>query len=206
MDFDEFTPTGVSRHIVMLLIGIIVLTILVATTINSSYETTVSENGEGLGLPLASGDANTDTSITFVENGNKVMMSGGYVGSVTDKDMILLLSDNKAVYILGGQLHYYNGTSDSVLSTVTVDIHHGTVNSSPFTWVYYPNAEGSYRSYSGSVHYNIDDKVAGLGSYDGHVLISMNENVTSDNVPVPVTTDISETQYGIGSVVYKWSD
>lgn len=208
MDFDsdEFSPMGVSRYVIMLLVGFIVLTILVAITINSSYETTVSENGNGNGIPLASADGTTYASITFTDDGDTVSMVGAYAGTTSETDIVLLLADNYAIYVREGQLHYYNGLIDQVTSNVTANIINHTLNAVYFNWLYFPDEEGSYRSYGSSVHYNIDDRVAGMASQDGFVAISMNDTVTSDNISAPVTVTMYDSQYGVNQIKYNWSD
>lgn len=203
---EDFTPVGVSMHIVYMIIGVIVVGIVIAFTLNSAYETSIEDNGEGLGLPLASADGSTDVSITFTSGTGGVQVSGAYTGRVTDMNIVLLLSDKKAVYVRNGALHYFDGITDNITSSVTLLIRNHTIGAEHFEWLYYPNEDGAYRTYDKSVHYNIDDKVAGMASTDGYVAISMNDTVTNDNITQPVTVTVYDSQYGVNKVRYTWSD
>lgn len=203
---DDFTPVGVSMHIVYMIIGIIVVGIVIAFCVNSAYVSDIEDNGEGMGLPLASADGSTDTSITFTSGTGGIQISGAYTGRVNDMNIVLLLSDKKAVYVRDGTLHYFDGINDSTPSSVTIIIHNHNIGAEHFDWCYFPHAEGAYRTYDKSVKYNIDERVAGMASTQGYVAISMNDTVTNDNIDVPVHATVYDSQYGVNKVKYTWSD
>lgn len=202
----DYNPVGLPVRIAQILVAVIIVGVFSMVCADSATEPNSMENGDGLGLPLASADDSTDTNVTFTSNAGEVQISGAYSGQVSGDDMVLLLSDKIAVYIRGGVMHYYDGTSDSTPASITISIQNHNIGSDRFDWLYYPDANGLYRSYSGGVPYNIDGKVAGMASAEGYVAISMNDTVTNDNITSPVTATVYDSQNGIDKIRYTWSD
>lgn len=180
------------------------VSVICAIVVAFSYDTIEVSNGSGLGIPLESADENTRATIDFTQDGDTILISGDYVGSVNSKDIVLVLSEKKAIYVQDGQLRYYNGDTDSAITSMRASINYGWFNGSPFEWVYYPAVGGPYRSYDSAVQFDIDQRVAGFGSHDGDAIISMNNTVTSNNVDGQPIVIIKRTSDGIEEIRYRW--
>ena len=195
--------------IVTLMIGIVIIcSIVIPIVIESSYDPALNFNGEGMGMPLdKSVSASLDMTMEFTADMDGVHITGGYEGDREYADQILLISDKVAVYIQGGQLWYFNSTVNNTapVSYLSVVIANGKVNNVGYEWLYYPNEEGPYRSYTPPLDYNLGDVVA-FGLYNDKGIISNGDNVTANTSPIDFTVEIKESGYGIKQVYYTWSD
>lgn len=204
-DNEGFTPRGVTGHIVFVIVGLITVGILIGVVLNLVYEVEVeSENGPGVGIPMHRASDNTNTWLNITQTEDGVALSGSYSGTVDISDGIILLANNQAVYVSEGELHYYNGLTDSIITDFTAHIGNGKFNNIPFEWLYYPDSDGPYRAYDGSVAYEVDDRVAGIGSSNGNVIISMNDTVDSNNSGRDVFVYIDRSEEGIEGIYYRW--
>lgn len=207
MDTDSdygFTPGGVAKFLSLMTVGVIAITIFCVVMFDMIYEVDTVDNGEGMGVPMGSADLDTTADLTFIQAVNGVDVSGNYNGVITSKDIVLVLADNQAVYIQDGALHHYDGVSDNVISHLTVTIAGGTMNNVAFAWAYYPDPDGAYRAYDSKVRYDIDSRVAGIGSHEGDVVISMNNTATSDNTGSDVVVIVNRSADGIEGIKYRW--
>ena len=204
-DNDGFTPRGVTGHIVFVIVGLITVGILIGVVLNLVYEVNVeSENGPGVGIPMHMASDATNTWLTVTQTDDGLALSGSYNGMVDISSGIILLANNQAVYVSEGELHYYNGLTDSVITDFTAHIGNGRFNDISFEWLYYPHPDGLYRAYDGSVDYEVNDSVAGIGSSNGNVIISMNDTVDSNNSGNDVFVYIDRSEEGIEGIYYRW--
>ena len=221
---DDFTPEGVSRHIVFLLIAVILVTaIFIPVFWGVTGETVIHENnGPGLGMPMAYDSGSPlGASYTFSVEGTNVnvngnysyvvgegeeqkTVSGSYTGSVPmAKDTVLLLTDKSALFITGGKLIWYNGTTNEEVSSITLTAENRQLNGVYYNWVYLPDSNGTFRAYDSSVPYDTDNKAVGVGySYD-KTIISVNNSATNTN---GVTVIVDRTDGGINNISYTWSE
>lgn len=204
-DGDGFNPGGVIKYIVTVLIGIILISLFVGVTIDLVYDVDIEEdNGDGLGVPMSSASDKTYADLNFIKTDSGVKVSGAYSGLVRASNIVLVLANDQSVYVRNGDLHYYNGYMDVILNELPMNISHGKLNNLPFEWLYYPNTQGAYRAYDGSVDYDVNERVAGIGTYSDSVIISMNDTVTSNNSGQDVFVYIDRSEEGIEGIYYRW--
>lgn len=210
--FDDYSDdgnsiNGVILFIVFMMIGIIVVcSVIIPFVIQTSSEVVENNNGEGMGIPLAmSTSVATDADYRIVVDDENVNISGDYVATLDKSDRLIVLSDKLVVYVLNNQLHFFNGFSDTVLTDMNVVIEHGSMNGTAYSWVYYPNSEGTYRAYDPPLDYKIGDTVA-FGIYNGGCIINSGDTITTNNTGQTVTVQIDESRHGIDQVYYTWSD
>lgn len=221
---DDFTPEGVSRHIVFLLIAVILVTaIFIPVFWGVTGETVIHENnGPGLGMPMTYDDGNPlGASYTFSVEGtnvnvngnysyvvgegeNQKTVSGSYTGSVSmAKDTVLLLTDKSALFVSGGKLIWYDGTANQEVASITLTMENNQINGQNYNWVYLPDSNGTFRAYDSSVPYDTDNKAVGVGySYD-KTIISVNNSATNTNGVVVI---VDRTDGGINNISYTWSE
>lgn len=204
-DGDGFSPTGVVKYIVTVLIGIILISVFCSVVINMVYEEDIEkDNGVGLGVPMTNATSSTNAELLFSKTANGIEVSGTYNGLVTSSDIVLVLANNQSVYVSDGKLHYYNGFMDAILTELPISITDGKMNGTAYTWLYYPYSDGLYRAYDGSVDYEVNQRVAGIGASGGTVIISMNDTVSSNNSGEDVSVYIDRSEEGIDGIYYRW--
>lgn len=221
---DDFTPEGVSRHIVFLLIAVILVTaIFIPVFWGVTGETVIHENnGPGLGMPMTYDDGNPlGASYSFTADGDYVTISGTYsavIGSGDDettvhgsysgtqsmqKDIVLMLTDKSALFVSDGKLIWYDGTANQEVTSITLTMENNQINGQNYNWVYLPDSNGTFRAYDSSVPYDTDNKAVGVGySYD-KTIISVNNSATNTN---GVTVIVDRTDGGINNISYTWSE
>lgn len=221
---DDFTPEGVSRHIVFLLIAVILVTaIFIPVFWGVTGETVIHENnGTGLGMPMTYDDGNPlGASYSFTADGGYVTISGTYsavIGSGDDettihgsysgtqsmqKDIVLMLTDKSALFVSDGKLIWYDGTVNQEVTSITLTMENNQINGQNYNWVYLPDSNGTFRAYDSSVPYDTDNKAVGVGySYD-KTIISVNNSATNTN---GVTVIVDRTDGGINNISYTWSE
>lgn len=221
---DDFTPEGVSRHIVFLLIAVILVTaIFIPVFWGVTGETVIHENnGPGLGMPMTYDDGNPlGASYSFTADGDYVTISGTYsavIGSGDDettihgsysgtqsmqKDIVLMLTDKSALFVSDGKLIWYDGTANQEVASITLTMENNQINGQNYNWVYLPDSNGTFRAYDSSVPYDTDNKAVGVGySYD-KTIISVNNSATNTNGVVVI---VDRTDGGINNISYMWSE
>ena len=195
--------------IVTLMIGIVIIcSVVIPIVIDSSYEPALNFNGDGMGMPLEKSTTDRlNTSMEFTADSEGVHITGDYVGDREYADQILLISDKVVIYIQGGQLWYFNSALNSTdpVTSLSVLVSNGMVNNVSYEWLYYPNEEGPYRSYTPPLDYKLSDVVT-FGLYNSNGIISNGEDITANTTPLDFTVEIKEQDYGIKQVYYTWSD
>lgn len=221
---DDFTPEGMSRHIVLLLIAVILVTaIFIPVFWGVTGETVIHENnGPGLGMPMTYDDGNPlGASYSFTVDGDYVTISGTYsavIGSGDDettihgsysgtqsmqKDIVLMLTDKSALFVSDGKLIWYDGTANQEVTSITLTMENNQINGQNYNWVYLPDSNGTFRAYDSSVPYDTDNKAVGVGySYD-KTIISVNNSATNTN---GVTVIVDRTDGSINNISYTWSE
>ena len=207
-DSDQKMPPYI-YVILMVAIGIIIFVYFLAPVLSvvSEYDSEFN-NGEGQGLPLAYADGSVSDSMRFtmVKSDTEVIMDGTYADIFPlDKDMVLFLADNQAVYIYNGQLRYFDGTEDNAVDTLLVTVSERNLNDKPYAWLYYPNAEGGYRAYSDGVEKMVGEVVA-IAHNDACTVISKGDTVTSSDRDLDYTVTIGKDGSAVDSVKYSARD
>lgn len=221
---DDFTPEGVSRHIITLMIGIILVTaVFIPVFWGLTGETVIHENnGTGLNMPLGYDNGNplngqytvtlSDETISIDGEYAKVIgegddaerYDGSYHGTIgTDKDAVILLTNNSALFVSDGKLIWYNGTSSAEVTSVTLSIANGIISGTSYSWIYLPDSNGTFRTYDSAVPYDTDNKATGIAYGYDTTIISVNNNATNQN---DVIVAVEREDGGINKITYIWSD
>lgn len=221
---DDFTPEGISRHIVLLMIAVILVTaIFIPVFWGVTGQTVIHDNnGPGLEMPMSYDDGNPlGATYTFTLSDNAVSVNGNftcvigegeneqtvrgtYTGTLpADTDRVLVLTDRSVLFVSDGKMIWDNGTSTQEVSTIVITMENNEINGTPYSWAYLPDSNGQYRAYNTSVPYDTDNKAVGVGYAYDKTIISVN-NATTNTEGITVIVD--RTDGGIKNIQYVWSE
>lgn len=184
---------------VLLIMGI-VMPIITDASLNTQiihHESTLNENPVGDLRLSYSTEGNLNKYVAFDISGSSVTVSKGaivegvmqtadYTFSPT-ADMILFATNNVAVTLVGSVLNLtVDGYVHSVTETLTIKvmdklyISEGSVDSEyAYTFVYYPDADGTYANYTSYSHDN--GTMYAIGSFAGVSLSSQEDTMVGGN-------------------------
>lgn len=177
-----------TKSVIAVLVAIIVIGVVLVPLVNEmagGSGDTDRKNEGAYGVDLGyygSTDSWPAKTVTVSLSRSAITLSGDYTASVSASDNgIIAISDKGALYAKNGSLIWYDGTSRSFVSTLTLTLTEDKhFNGNAVSWVYFPETDGAFASYSGTVSYDLSDIVA-VGDFAGLVLVSDNKSIVGNN-------------------------
>ena len=202
-----FAGSTILSKVVMMLIAVVVVAMIMIPIIEEMSITKVdveeiNEGAVGYDLSYYTPDMDSVPEYTLtvtIDSGN-VTVTG--MGTKTADDMVIMLSDSQALLVKDGKVYYINdGVTEEVL-TKTITLTQTELNGIAYDWVYFPETDGKFASFSNGFQYNISGEVIGVGTFAGVGLISKDTNITNDN-PYGFTADTQTDGEITTGVIYE---
>lgn len=176
------TAMAITAIVSLIVVGAVLIPIVdSATTTTEIIDIPDTENPNPVGgLRLAySEDVTIEKTLVFTLEGGGVNITGDYALSGFSDNGILFGSDSYSLILRDGSMIESINGSGSQVETVTVTVTGGQVNGVPYTFLYYPSADGTYANYQSWEHDNGPSYA--VGSFAGVTLSSYKGDVVGAN-------------------------
>lgn len=199
------------KSVMAVLVAAIIVAVVLVPLVNgmaTDSEDIDKKNEGAYGVDLGyygSADSWPARTVTVSLSRSVITLEGDYSASVSaSDDGIIAISDRGALYVKGGSLLWYDGTSRSFVTSLTLTLTEDKhFNGNAVSWVYFPETDGAFASYSGTITYDLSDIVA-VGDFAGLVLVSDNKSMIGNN-PYNMHAEIKKNADGqTTGVDYKW--
>lgn len=194
------TAMAITVIVSLVVVGAVLMPIVdSATTTTEIIDIPDTENPDPVGgLRLAySEDVTIEKTLVFTLKGGGVSITGDYALSGFSDNGILFGSDSYSLILRDGSMIESINGSGSQVETVTVTVTGGQVNGVPYTFLYYPSADGTYANYQSWEHDNGPSYA--VGNFAG-VTVQSKEGAVTDSNPYGFVAEV-QSEDGITTEV-----
>lgn len=155
---DGSMPKVISTIIVVMITMIIVITVIIPFVSDTTHDEISNTDPSGVYMGYFEGSDSPSKTISVSLSDDKIIITGSYTKTVMAVDQIIVLANNMCLYVQDGVMYYYNGHTQSSVTTIDITYQNGKLNGHDVNWVYFPTQGGIYSSFT-NIDYVISDKV-----------------------------------------------
>lgn len=191
---NSLTAESITPKMVSILIGIIIIALVLIPILNSTMQDTreihqTNEGSVGADLSLFNAGTTKNYTVEVTKDGSAIVLTGDYSTSYDiAMNSVIMLANSQALYTDNGKLYYTDGQRTTEVDSYTLTLDSTHLNGQPYQWVYFPETNGAYASYTNGYDYNLSGNIIAMGTYAGVTVISKDSTVTSNDTVAPIDT------------------